>query len=116
MHLQRQRYILFEYRMEESDVDISIEKCILRSIWSSLIRLFGEYIAYRSGLWLIKFDPCKKYCIVRCDNITKEKVITAIAFVTELNQIPVIFHTISTSGTIRKILKNQKEFFSKHRN
>lgn len=116
MHLQRQRYILFEYRMDPSKTDISIEKSIIRAIWSSLINLFGEYIAYKSGLWLIKSDSNQKYCIIRCDNITKEKVITAIAFVTELNKNPIVFHTICTSGTIRKILKIQKEFFSKHRN
>ena len=114
MHLQRQRYILFEFLTFNSLSPIT-EKEIIKSIWSSMILLFGEYNSYFSGLWMIKYDIQKKWGIIRCNNKTKEKVISALALITQIKGIPVIFHTIKTSGTIKKILQVQREYFLKNR-
>lgn len=114
MHLQRQRYILFEFLTFKSQTTIS-EKDIIKSVWSSMIRLFGEYNSYFSGLWMIKYDVYRKWGVIRCNNKTKEKVISALALITKIKGVPVLFHTIRTSGTIKKILKVQKEYFLKNR-
>ena len=119
MHLQRQRYILFSYLPIGSDKDQKIlyslgEKEIIHALWSSLLSLFGEYYAYKSGLWMIRYDQEKKWGIIRCDNVTKERVITALSFITEIRNQKIIFHTLKTSGTIKKILKVQRELFSKN--
>ena len=114
MHLQRQRYILFEYKLIGNLEEIG-EKEITRSLWSSVVKIFGESVAYKTGLWMIKFNSEDHWGIIRCNNVTKEQVITSLAFITEIKKVPIIFHTIKTSGTIKKILKIQKEFFEKNR-
>ena len=114
MHLQRQRYILFEYTSFDSTFSIS-EKDLIRTIWKTITVLFGEYTAYKTGLWLIEFDPSLHYGIIRCNNITKERVISSLAFIHEINKKPVIIHAIKTSGTIKKIKEIQKQFFEKNR-
>ncbi|MHA1109854.1 MAG: Rpp14/Pop5 family protein [Promethearchaeota archaeon] len=114
MHLQRQRYVLFEYIVENPEVRIT-EKDVIRVIWKTLIKLFGEYSAYKTGLWMIEFDPSQKCGIIRCNNITKDRIIATIAFISSIKETPVVFHSIKTSGTIKKLKEIQKQFFDKHR-
>jgi RNase P/RNase MRP subunit POP5 len=112
--LQRQRYVLFEYLNFAIDVEIP-EKEVIRTIWKTLTQLFGEYTAYKTGLWLIEFNPDLKYGIIRCNNITKDQIITALAFIQEIRDARVIIHSIKTSGTIKKVKDVQKHFFDKNR-
>ena len=114
MQIQRQRYVLFEFLLPKKQLNLN-EKLIVKSIWNSMIKLFGEYNSYFSGLWIVKFSASQQWGILRCTNKTKERVITSLAFTTEINKIPIIFHTIKTSGTIKKLLKIQNEYFSKFR-
>ena len=114
MHLQRQRYVLFEYIISNPEVKIT-EKDVIRAIWKTLMKLFGEYTAYKTGLWIIEFNPSQKYGIIRCNNITKDRMIASLAFISEIKDTPVIFHSIKTSGTIKKVKEIQKQFFDKHR-
>ena len=114
MQKNRQRYILFEYILPDKQAEVS-EKQIVKSVWQSMIRLFGEFNSYFAGLWMVKFNDHQKWGILRCTNKTKEKVITSLAFISEINKVPIIFHTIKTSGTIKKISTIQKEYFEKFR-
>ncbi|MHA1871639.1 MAG: Rpp14/Pop5 family protein [Promethearchaeota archaeon] len=115
MRLERQRYILFEYLILEEERAIN-EREIMSAFWSSIVRLFGESIAYKVGLWLVRFDPIEKWGIIRCTNLTKEAIIASLAYITHINQTPIIIHTIKTSGTIKKTLKIKEEYFFKNRN
>jgi RNase P/RNase MRP subunit POP5 len=114
MHLQRQRYILFEYYITTSSISIT-EKEVIRVIWKTLIKLFGEYTAYKTGLWMIDFNSSQRYGVIRCNNITQNKIITTLAFISEINNLKILFHSIKTSGTIKKIKEIQKQYFDKHR-
>ncbi len=114
MHLQRQRYLLFEYVSFDPNFNVS-EKDLIRTIWKSVTRVFGEYIAHKTSLWMIEFNPSKKFGIIRCNNITRDQVIASLALIQEIKNHPVIFHSIKTSGTIKKIQKIQKQYFDKHR-
>jgi RNase P/RNase MRP subunit POP5 len=114
MQKKRQRYILFEYTFPIAIMDLS-DKQMIRGIWQSMIRLFGEFHSYFAGLWMVKFNAKEQWGILRCTNQTKERVITSLAFTSDINKIPIIFHTIKTSGTIKKLLKIQKEYFGKYR-
>ncbi len=114
MHLQRQRYLLFEYFLIDPDTQLK-EKEIIQTIWITLTKLFGEYNAYKTGLWMTEFDPDDHWGILRCNNITDKKVVASLAFIRQIKNVSVIFHTIKTSGTIKKIKKIQKHYFSKHR-
>lgn len=101
-----QRYILFQLISDTPEQ--FEEKAILNVIWKQLGQLFGVKFSFLAGLWLIRWDPKNCIGILRCDNITKYQVITAMAFIKKMNQ-PVIFHTIYTSGTIKKALQIWKE-------
>lgn len=114
MHLQRQRYVLFEYKSFDPDFNVT-EKDVIRTIWKTVTKLFGEYTAYKTGLWLIEFNSIQNYGIIRCNNITKERIIASLALIREIKNHPVIFHSIKTSGTIKKLKEIQKQFFDKHR-
>lgn len=113
-HLERQRYILFEYISLDS-TEYFNEKEMTRAIWSSMVKLFGDYPSYKSGLWMVEFNSDLKWGIIRCTNKTKEMVISAIAFTNEVKSNRIIFHTIRTSGTIRVALRIQKEYFQNYR-
>ncbi|MHA1341247.1 MAG: Rpp14/Pop5 family protein [Promethearchaeota archaeon] len=114
MKVERQRYILVEYLLPYNQDNYEIEqKSIIRAIWSSLISLFGEYYGYKTGLWIVEFNSTLRYFIIRCTNITKAILITTLTFIKKINNIPVIFHTIKTSGTLKKIRKIKDEYFQK---
>lgn len=105
----RQRYILFEILTPQNQ---SLEQeTILKIIWKSLLDFFGEQQTYHAGLWLIRYDPQARIGILRCDHISKLQVITAMAFIREINHIPILIHTRKTSGTIKKTLQLWRQFF-----
>lgn len=108
--LIRQRYILFEIFSEAMNEMIN-EKNIINTLWRQISTLFGLKISFTSGLWLIKWDPNHNIGIIRCDHLTKEHVIASMAMITHIKQMPVIFHTRYTSGTIKKTLKIWKESY-----
>lgn len=106
MHETRQRYILFSYRtLDQLSSDLLKEKDIVPAIWRSFIQLFGDYNAYKVGLWLIDFDPITKHGILRCNNKTSEMLISALTYIDKIRDRKVIFHTLATSGTIKKLKK-----------
>jgi RNase P/RNase MRP subunit POP5 len=91
------------------------EKELIRVIWKTLIKLFGEYTAYKTGLWIIEFNSSQRYGVMRCNNITQDKIITTLAFISEIKNLKILFHSIKTAGTIKKIKEIQKQYFDKHR-
>jgi len=106
----RQRYILFEIITPEKK---NFEKdLIIKAIGKKLMKFFGEYITFKVGLWMIRWDPSNQIGIIRVDNISKYHLITAMTLIKEINSTPVIFHTRITSGTIKKTLKIWRQTFS----
>ena len=83
---------------------------ILNSIWTSLWKYFGLKEASRVGLWLVDLDFLKGLGIIRCSHRTKEIVISALTFITEISGKKIILSPIKTSGTIRSI-KNTKKLY-----
>ena len=83
---------------------------ILNSIWGALWKYFGLREASRVGLWLVDFDFLKGIGIIRCSHQTKEIVISALTFITEISGKRLILSPIKTSGTIRSI-KNAKKLY-----
>ncbi len=109
MKFIRQRYILFEIISQNNSV---FDKgTIIKSIWKQLIQVFGEHTTFQVGLWMIRWDQSNNCGLIRCDNITKEEVTTAMALIKKISNIPVIFHTRKTSGTIKKTLKLWRFYF-----
>ena len=98
---EKSRYIAFETIIEaETPVDsISVFNSISRSILS----LFGEVEASQSGIWLIEFDPETCHGILRCTSKSLDKVQTAMAVVSRIEDRQAIIHLLKTSGTIRSL-------------
>lgn len=113
MKIIRQRYVLFELLTtpENEIVEISKDK-IIKILWNQMQTLFGQKVSFKAGLWMIRWDPTHRIGIIRCDNVSKWELIASMAFITNIDRIPVIFHTRKTSGTIKKTLKIWKEVFN----
>ena len=98
---ERNRYILFKIINEGF---LSIEHSdILKSIWKSIWRFFGMKEANKIGLWVIEIDLENEFGIIRCAHQTKEIIITALSFITEINGNKIILSPVKTSGTIKAI-------------
>ena len=94
-----------------SEQNFSLDKQkILNSIWGALWKYFGLKEASRVGLWLVDLDFLKGIGIIRCSHLTKEIVISALTFITEISGKKIILSPIKTSGTIRSI-KNTKKLY-----
>jgi len=113
MHLQRQRYVLFEIQTFKVNIVFN-QSDIIKEIWNSFQKLFGDYNSYKLGLWMVDYDDVEKIGILRCTNITKEMLIASLSFISRINNYPVIIHTKKASGTIKKILKIKSQMENKN--
>ncbi|MHA1584942.1 MAG: Rpp14/Pop5 family protein [Promethearchaeota archaeon] len=109
MKFIRQRYILFEIISTE-EISIS-EESIKRAIWKHFMQIFGEHLAFRLGLWIIRWDPINNIGILRCENVTKYSLIATLAMIKKIDGHNIIMHTRKTSGTVKSTVKLwEKEF------
>jgi RNase P/RNase MRP subunit POP5 len=98
---EKSRYIAFETIIEDETPMDSIS--VFNSISRSILSLFGEVEASQSGIWLIEFDPETSHGILRCTSKSLDKVQTAMAVVTRIEDRQAILHLLKTSGTIRSL-------------
>ena len=110
MKYLHQRYILFEI-LSPSTNEIP-KNAIIKEIWRTSSKLFGEAQAFQLGLWMIRWDPIHRIGILRFDNTSKFVLITTFLFITRINGSPVIVHTRKTSGTIKGTLDVWRKYFS----
>lgn len=81
------------------------EKDVIHTIWSAILKLFGEYGASQVNLALIEYDPQKSYAVVRCLHKALEMVKASIASITEINGKPATVHIVGVSGTLKALRK-----------
>jgi len=81
------------------------EKDVIHTIWSAILKLFGEYGASQVNLALIEHDPQKSYAVVRCLHKALEMVKASIASITEINGKPAAIHIVGVSGTLKALRK-----------
>jgi RNase P/RNase MRP subunit POP5 len=98
---EKSRYIAFETIIEDETPVDSIS--VFNSISRSILSLFGEVEASQSGIWLLEFDPETFHGILRCTSKSLDKVQTAMAVVTRIEDRQAILHLLKTSGTIRSL-------------
>ena len=79
------------------------EKDVIDAIWSTILKLFGEYGASQVSLALIEYNPQKSYAVVRCLHEALEIVKASIASITEINGKPVAVHIAGVSGTLKTL-------------
>ena len=97
----RRRYLHLKIVSEQ----IVNEKDVIDAIWSSILKLFGEYGASQANLALIECDPQKSYAVVRCLHKALEMVKASIASITEINGKPAAVHIVGVSGTLKALHK-----------
>lgn len=100
MNKIRQRYLIFEILCE--DTTSFSDQLVIRTIWQKINQIFGEIVAFKTGLWLITWDDAHNKGILRLDHFVDSEVITALSFIQEIKGNRVIFHTRKTTGTIKK--------------
>lgn len=81
------------------------EKDVIHTIWSAVLKLFGEYGASQVNLALIEYAPQKSYAVVRCLHKALEMVRASIASITEINGKPTAVHIVGVSGTLKALRK-----------
>lgn len=107
---ERSRYIIFKIIIEEK---VHFEKQqFLNFVWQSIWKYFGIKEANKIGLWLIDLNLEKNFVIIRCTHKTKEILITALTFLTEINEKRVILSPIKSTGTIKSIQKVKNLIFN----
>jgi RNase P/RNase MRP subunit POP5 len=95
----RRRYIAV---MIESRQPLN-EKDIYNAVWTSIIKLFGEYGFSQAWLFLVEYDQDNKQAVFRCSHKALEMVKASIVAVTEVADEKVAFHIIRVSGTLKSL-------------
>ncbi len=94
------------------DSEKGIDKRDFQSaLWSSIIRLFGEYGASQVEATLIEYDEEKGIAILRCSHRALNIVRAAMAAVTRINNVEASIHVLLASGTLRALRKKSGEMF-----
>lgn len=97
----RRRYLALKINAEEK-LEV---KDLLDALWSTILRLYGEYGASKTGLTLIDYDREKGLATIRVSHTEVERVKAAIATITEVNAKPAAVHVLTVSGTLRALHK-----------
>ena len=80
-------------------------KKVVDTVLSSILKLFGQYGASKTGLTQIDYDEKKGVVILRCFHTALDMVRAAVCAVTEIDRKPVAFHVIDVSGSIKTLKK-----------
>jgi ribonuclease P/MRP protein subunit POP5 len=81
------------------------ERVVLDAVQSSVLRLFGEYGASKTGITLIKYVPEKRRLVIRCSHMMLEQVRAAIASTVEIDGKTAAIHVVGVSGTLKALSK-----------
>ncbi|MCS7096154.1 MAG: Rpp14/Pop5 family protein [Nitrososphaerota archaeon] len=109
---EKRRYLAIKVDSDESPS----QREVMDALWGSLIKLFGEYGASRTGLALINYDSESRIGIIRAVHTEVEKIRAAAAATTKVGAAAASIHVICVSGTLRalreKIVKASKSLLS----
>ena len=100
------RYIVFEL-LSKTAIK---EQDVVRAITGSILKMFGEFGASKTNVWLIEYDSKTKKGIVRCSHKAVETVVASVTLITKIVESEAAFVVKGVSGTIKKA----KEKFLSH--
>ncbi len=103
----RRRYIAVKIKLERkqtrnNDLNSGV---IWRTVWQSLLQLYGEYGASKTDLSLIEYNPEDMHAIFRCTHKGLDIVRNAISAVTQVRGLKAAFHVLYVSGTLKSLRK-----------
>ena len=97
----RRRYIAVK-----TDSDGTFDgRDIYDAVWTSILRLFGEYGASQTELTLVEYNPETKQAILRSSHRALNLVKASIVAVTEINSEKATVHIVLVSGTLKSLRK-----------
>lgn len=99
----RRRYLALKVDSEEA---LSSRE-FMNAVWNSVLKLYGEYGASRTGLALIDYSEAKKFAVLRCMHKAVEMARTAVASITKIGNKPVAVHVLKVSGTLKALYKDK---------
>ncbi|MFX1511271.1 MAG: Rpp14/Pop5 family protein [Promethearchaeota archaeon] len=95
--LDRTRYLVIAYL----GPNVLTDQQLWTSISRSLLRLYGEQGAARTGLYLIEHDSEKQQAILRATNKSINMVRATLCSIIEINGETILLFVTNVSGTIK---------------
>ncbi len=97
---QKKRYIVFEIL---SDKRISVQE-VSKAVDKALLLFVGQLGISRASPMFLKekFDLKKQRFIIKVNHVHVDECKAALALIKEINGVPVIIKSLTTSGTIKK--------------
>jgi len=102
---ERRRYLAL--KIDSTETFSSGE--FMNALWNTLLKLYGEYGASKTGLTLIDYNVEKQFAIIRIVHTAIENIRAAIASITEIAEKRVAIHVLHVSGTIKALYKKLKQ-------
>jgi RNase P/RNase MRP subunit POP5 len=84
-------------------------KEFMKTVWSAVTKLYGEYGASSTGLVLIDYNVEKKMAIIRTSLDTLAMVRASMALITGIADREISVHVLAVSGTIKALCKKTKQ-------
>ncbi len=84
------------------------EQRLIEAMATSISKHFGEVGMASINLRLIRYDPERAEAVVACEKPTTNQLLTALAFVREIDGVPISLLVIRISGTIKSLSKPKK--------
>lgn len=81
-------------------------RVLMNAIWGSITRLYGEYGASQTNLFLINYDSENKQAIIRTNLSSLSLIRSSLVTITSIAGNPVSLHVLSISGTIKALKKS----------
>ena len=84
-------------------------KVFMDTVWSAVVKLYGEYGASRTGLTLIDYDGERGFAVVRVLLSAVPMVRASLASITNVAGKPVAVHVVMMSGTLKALHKRLED-------
>ncbi|MBD3261667.1 MAG: ribonuclease P [Candidatus Altiarchaeales archaeon] len=95
---ERNRYIAFEVVSNQRPS----RRDLVSSLWYYHLRLWGEYGASRSSLWLMDWDKEKARGIIKVNHKSVDDVRATLALTSKIDRDDALIHVLKVSGTLKK--------------
>jgi len=101
---ERNRYVAFEIISKDK---IASFDSVSQAIWDSSINFLGELELGKAGLRMFKdsWEAGSQKAVLKVSHEYVNKIITSLSLVDEINKVPVMIHTLGTSGILKKSKK-----------
>jgi len=103
----RRRYVLAKIDSEMMPSERDFQKLL----WSSIIRLFGEYGASHADISLIEYNREARYAIIRCQHNALPMVRAALAAILKADGDRISVHVLLVSGTLKALRRKMQNIF-----